>query len=93
MVFAVNHSRMPAALSANRVSGSSFSCSDEAITVGGGAGSLYITSKATESLKSLGSNRGSVHQATAHLHAKAGPFQEGGGSRYPGIKPGQRTCP
>ncbi len=41
MVFAVNHSRMPAALSANRVSGSSFSCSDEAITVGGGWLALY----------------------------------------------------
>ena len=40
VVFAVNHSRMPAALSSNRVSGSSVSCSDEDITVGGLAGSI-----------------------------------------------------
>ncbi len=34
VMFAVNHSRMPVAVSANRVSGSSFSFLDEAIIVG-----------------------------------------------------------
>ncbi len=34
VVFAVNHSSMPRVLSANRVSGGSFSGSDEAVAVG-----------------------------------------------------------